>query len=224
MSNKKRKTARPGARKTQETDAAKQGQKEESGTVTSLEETAAAIADGAMPMTGGQAPPNSKANAQINSPTGTIFDVPPDGDLGAPAEAINAAVERVSLFGQVVWLMMQSQAHKSLFLSDMEWLVLPAIQSNQFRIWQQHGMPICYASWAWLDKDAEERMKQNIKKLSPSDWLKTSSEESLWLIDMIAPFGGMDEALKTIKDDVFEGRSIKMLQKAPSGGMAVVEW
>ncbi len=141
--------------------------------------------------------------------------------------AVNEAVERVGMFGQVVWLLMQSPAHKHLFLNDMEWLVLPAIQANQFRVWQQNGMPIVYASWAWLDQDAEARMKANIKKLAPMDWPKATagdSDESLWLIDLIAPFGGMEEAIKDLKENVFQGQSVKMLQPGPGGGMATVEW
>ena len=136
--------------------------------------------------------------------------------------AINAAAEKVGLFGNIVWLMMQSAAHKHLFLTDMEWLVMPALQLNQFRIWQQNGMPIVYASWAYLDEAAEGRMKENIKRLAPVDW---KSGDTLWLVDMIAPFGGLDEAIKELKGTVFEGRTVKHLQPSPSGeGIAVVEW
>ena len=141
--------------------------------------------------------------------------------------AVNEAVERVGMFGQVVWLMMQSPAHKHLFLNDMEWLVLPPIQANQFRLWQQNGMPIVYASWAWLDADAEARMKANIKKLAPMDWPRATAgdtDESLWLIDLIAPFGGMEEAINDLKENVFQGQTVKMLQPGPGGGMATVEW
>jgi cytolysin-activating lysine-acyltransferase len=54
------------------------------------------------------------------------------------------------------------------------------------------------------------------------DW---KSGDNLWLMDMIAPFGGQDEAMKELREKVFAGRKIKTLQPAPSGeGMAVVEW
>lgn len=71
---------------------------------------------------------------------------------------------------------------------------------------------------------AEKRMKQNIKKLAPAEWPKTSDEESLWLIDMIAPHGGLEEAVKNLKDDVLDLQTVKTLQPGPAGGMAVVEW
>lgn len=136
--------------------------------------------------------------------------------------AIDAAAQKVGLFGNVVWLMMQSAAHKHLFLTDMEWLVMPALQLNQFRLWQQNGMPVAYASWAFLDEGAEGRMKESIKRLAPVDW---KSGDALWLVDMIAPFGGQEEAIAELRATVFEGRTMKSLQPSPSGeGIAVVEW
>ncbi len=48
---------------------------------------------------------------------------------------------------------------------------------------------------------------------------------AVWLMDMIAPFGGADEAMKELREKIFPGQKIKTLQPAPSGdGMAVVEW
>ena len=74
-------------------------------------------------------------------------------------------------------------------------------------------------------------MKENIKKLAPMDWPKAqvgsgagNTGESLWLIDLIAPFGGMEEAITDLKENVFQGQTVKMLQPGPGGGMATVEW
>jgi cytolysin-activating lysine-acyltransferase len=142
----------------------------------------------------------------------------------AAIEAANPstiAQEKVGIFGQITWLLMSSPAHKHLFLTDLEWLVLPAIQLNQFRLWQNMGMPQAYASWAFLDSAGEGRIRQSIKKLGPADW---KSGDALWLIDMVAPFGGLDMALKDLRENVFPGKRMKMLQAAPGGGVAVVEW
>ena len=38
--------------------------------------------------------------------------------------------------GQIVALMMQSPAHEHMFLSDMKWLVAPAVALRQFRIFR----------------------------------------------------------------------------------------
>ena len=136
-------------------------------------------------------------------------------------QAVTAAQEKVGLFGEVAWLMMMSTPHKHFFVSDLEWLVLPAIQTSQFRVWRNGGMPMAYASWAFLDERAEARLRDSIKKLAPGDW---KSGDSLWLIDLLAPFGGNDDMVKELRRDLFPDRTMKSLQPAPGGGVAVVEW
>lgn len=146
-------------------------------------------------------------------------------------------LDKVGILGHVAWLMTQSQLHRHLFVTDLEWLVMPALALNQFRIWhgpaQQTGgvpasqvqgnkMPIGFASWGYLDEEAEARIKQGIKQLRVTDW---NGGEALWLIDMIMPFGGAEKAVQELKSTMFKDRTIKSLQPSPSGeGIAVVEW
>lgn len=124
--------------------------------------------------------------------------------------------------GQVVWLMRQSELHRHLFLADLDWLVLPAIQLKQFRLIRKDNVPIAYASWAYLNEDAAARLTSGEKRLRPSDW---KGGEELWLIDLITPFGGQEQIVRELKDKVFKGEKVKALQVAPDGqSMAVVEW
>ncbi len=165
------------------------------------------------------------ANRPPPSSNGLSGSAPTGPGMG-PAGAI-PALDKVGILGHVVWLMSQSGLHKHLFLSDLEWLVMPALSLGQFRIWHQtnpqgHNVPVAFASWAYLDEGAEARIKEGIKKLAPTDW---KSGEALWLIDLIAPFGGADNVIKELREKVFEGRTVKSLQPAPDGkGLAVVEW
>lgn len=55
-------------------------------------------------------------------------------------------------------------------------------------------------------------------------WSDPSFLFVLWLMDIIAPFGGMEPAIKELRESVFKGRSVKSLQPAPGGGMGVVTW
>jgi cytolysin-activating lysine-acyltransferase len=133
-------------------------------------------------------------------------------DQPSPAEAL----------GQIVWLMRQSVSHKHLFMVDLDWLVMPAIQRQQFRLIRKDGNPIGYASWAYLSEEVEERMVSGEKRLGPGDWM---SGEKLWLIDLVAPFGGQDIIIRELKEKVFGGAKMKTLQLAPGAiKTAVVEW
>ena len=130
----------------------------------------------------------------------------------------------MGLMGHVVWLMNQSPLHKHLFISDLEWLVMPALMLGQFRIWhetdkQGNRVPVAFASWAYLDAEAEARLKEGVKRLRPTDW---KSGDALWLIDVIAPFGAAEKAIAQLREQVFKGRPVKSLQPAPDGRGTVV--
>jgi cytolysin-activating lysine-acyltransferase len=136
-----------------------------------------------------------------------------------------AQPDNIAVLGHVLWLMSQSAVHKHVFVADFEWLVMPAVLHGQYRIWrdkneQGHLVPIAYVSWAFLDDDAETRLKSGIKRLRPTDW---KSGPNAWLIDIIAPFGGTEKALQELKQSVHKDHPLKSLQPSPTGGMAVVE-
>ena len=63
-------------------------------------------------------------------------------------------------------------------------------------------------------------MKAGALRLKPEDW-----NSDLWLIDVCAPFGGVAEIIRQLRESVFKSKKIKSLQPAPDGvGAAVVEW
>jgi cytolysin-activating lysine-acyltransferase len=64
------------------------------------------------------------------------------------------------------------------------------------------------ALWAFVDASVEVRLSLGDARLSPSDW---KSGENLWLVDLIAPFGGQDSMFGEIKANVFPDRPLKVL-------------
>ena len=58
-------------------------------------------------------------------------------------------------------------------------------------------------------------------RIGPGAW---TSGDRLWLMDLIAPFGGKEEALKELKTVVFPGRTIKSLQPDKDGAIRTIEW
>lgn len=122
----------------------------------------------------------------------------------------------------VLSLMAHSPAHKHLFVADLEWLLFPALALGQCRLIRREGRPFAFVSWAFLGEEAEERMRQGQVKLRPADW---RGGEAAWIIDVLAPFGGAEVALKEVRERVFAGRRVKALQPSPDGNViAAVEW
>ena len=144
-------------------------------------------------------------------------------ELGGTSPSGRAApgLDKLGVIGHAVWLMTQVPTHRHLFITDMEWALIPPVSLGQFRIWRKNGVPVAFATWAFLEADAEKRLIAGVHKLKPIDW---KSGENLWLMDVLAPFGGQEQVVKEVREQVFPGRSMKTLQPAPGGGMAVVEW
>ena len=59
-------------------------------------------------------------------------------------------------------------------------------------------------------------------KLFPAEW---KSGDIIWLMDVLAPFGGAEQMLQELRMQNFKDKKIKTLQKATDGNeMAVVKW
>jgi len=139
-----------------------------------------------------------------------------------PAAARPTALDPAIALGQATFVMMASPVHKHLFLTDLEWLLLPPIAANQYRIFRANNRPVGLATWALLTEESEDRLKAGQRRLRPSDW---TDGDRFWLIDLVAPLGGVDRMAAELRNGPFKDRKVKTLQPAPDGkGVAVVEW
>ena len=104
-----------------------------------------------------------------------------------PQPAAPAGKPTVShMFGEVTWLLTQSAQHKHFALSDLEWMVMPAILLEQFRVFRDpQGTPAGVAFWAYLTEDAEKRLEAQPGRLRPDEW---KGGDRLWLINLVSPF------------------------------------
>ena len=118
------------------------------------------------------------------------------------------------LLGAAVWLMLSSSAHKHLFVTDFEWLVVPPILAKQFRLFRRNNVPVGFISWALLDDEVEARIINGSVKLAPNEWTRG---KKFWIIDVIAPFGGGDDMLKDLKENVFKDQVVKYIQADDDG-------
>lgn len=147
-------------------------------------------------------------------------------DMQAKGEALldevgKAADKHLHYLGEVAWLMTRLETHKHLFMTDLEWLIIPPLSLGQARIWREKGLPVAYASWAYVDDRVAERMGKIGARISPTEW---KSGKQLWLMDVITPFGGADKVVEELRKEVFKGESFKTLVPMPDGsGMKVVE-
>ncbi len=142
-----------------------------------------------------------------------------DSDNEALKEHIHTqslkVLKRLPAMGPVIMLYMQSSHRRYQFISDLEWLLLPPLVAGQCKLYMKKEYPISFISWAFLDESTEKKMFQNGGKLRPEDW---KSGDRLWIIDIVAPFGGVENMLKDIQKKEFPGQVVRLIAPDPKTG------
>jgi len=100
------------------------------------------------------------------------------------ADASGATPTVSHMLGEMVWLLTQSPTHRHFALADLEWMIMPPLMLEQYRIFRGDTTPVGLALWAWLSEDAEKRLEAGLGRLRPDDW---KSGDRLWLVDLVAP-------------------------------------
>ena len=130
-----------------------------------------------------------------------------------PSPAADVQRTVASSLGEIVWLMSQSPAHKTFFISDLEWMIMVPVMLQQFRIFYDQQKPIGVALWGFVNDEVEARLSTGNARLQPQDW---KSGEKLWVIEIIAPFGGHEAMLQDLKSQVFPQRELTFVRQ-PQG-------
>jgi cytolysin-activating lysine-acyltransferase len=140
---------------------------------------------------------------------------------GADATAAKAALEarvrqvgqRVAIaYGEIVAILARSPKYRHLTLADLEWLVLPPLLTNQFRIatTKMKGppdlpAPVGVALWAYVSPEVAAKLELQQKdgamfRLAPQEW---KSGDIPWLLDIVAPAEMAKVMYEQLKETVF---------------------
>ena len=129
--------------------------------------------------------------------------------------------QKLPMLGPVTWLMMQQPHTRHTLLSELEWRVLPAMVQDQARLYMRGDAPLAFVSWARLSKEVAQRYRMSPHQLSFNDW---NSGHELWLIDLVAPFGGTAKVMETLRKEVLGGQAIHQLAPTPADPARVITW
>jgi cytolysin-activating lysine-acyltransferase len=145
-----------------------------------------------------------------------------------------------SMIGDIVWLMSQSQGHKYLTLADLEWMLMPPLVLEQYKIYRDDKQrPAGVALWAYLNEEAETKLQYS-GKIAPTDWgngAELSAEKglekreggNLWLIELIAPFSNeankqKEKMLGDLMNTRLKDTPFKMMRANPETGKREAGW
>lgn len=136
------------------------------------------------------------------------------------AKTVDEKLKISTVLGEATWLMTQSIVHRfNFFVADMEWLILAPIIHGQFKLYRSEGKPAALAVWALTSDEVSKRLEIGLGKMPLKDW---TSGDQIWLIDVIAPFGKIDEIVADLKQTSFKGKSFKYHRTHPDGNREVV--
>ncbi len=139
-----------------------------------------------------------------------------------------------TIMGEIVWLLTQSPSHKHLALSDLEWMIMPPVLLNQFKIYHNKEQPVGVALWGYLSPEAEQRLSA-VSRIAPEDWgngatldqeagLVAKEGGTLWLIEVISPFNDeknnhQQQILADLMQTTLKGQKFKIMRINPGSGV-----
>ena len=154
------------------------------------------------------------------------FDTP-DSKEPPAIDDVQVRLNKTTLaFGEIVALLSRSPVYRHMSLTDLEWLVIPALLNNQFstvhgKLKEQQGLsiPLGLALWAQVsetvDKKLEAQKKEKIPfRLAPHDW---KSGHIPWLLALAAPKEVAQVLVKKLKETVFRGQTLKYFDREIPG-------
>jgi hemolysin-activating ACP:hemolysin acyltransferase len=110
----------------------------------------------------------------------------------------------------------QSRSHVQL-ITGLE----PALRLGQYRIFRSDGYPRAFVTWAGLTPGAERRLALDHRTLEAHQW---NSGSSKWIIDLVAPFGHLEQVLEVLAQKP-EVRRVRTLWHNRAGTRyRIIEW
>jgi cytolysin-activating lysine-acyltransferase len=121
-----------------------------------------------------------------------------------------------ALFGEVVTLLMRTPPYKELWLSDLEWLVVPALLSGQVSVAtatsRVNGATLTVGAilWARVSAEVDERLAcqpGEIVRLASNEW---TSGDTVWVVASAGDRRVLREMLEHLSTNEWVGKEVRI--------------
>jgi cytolysin-activating lysine-acyltransferase len=104
--------------------------------------------------------------------------------------------------GYACMVMAAAPVHAERQMHCVRSVIEPAVAHKTIRFYfNEGGRPVGYVAWALLGAEAERRVLKTARTdLHMSEW---TEGDSLWIIDMLAPFGHLKHIMRDLRDVLF---------------------
>lgn len=123
--------------------------------------------------------------------------------------------------GAMFFLISLSKYHKKRPLAQIYANLDPPLRLSQYKIFLSNGHPRAFVTWAGLDQACEMRFAIDQIPLRKEQW---NSGTSLWVVDLAAPFGHLDEVIKMMAANRQTNRLRTLWHNKEGTRARVIEW
>jgi len=132
------------------------------------------------------------------------------------------SLAKLPILGPAMWLCARDPQRKFMFINDIEWLMMPPLVLDQCHLFTKQDIPFGFITWAFVDDTVDARLRSGHPKIAPHEW---NQGNNVWLIDVITPFGHMEELVQELLKVKFGDKKVSTLIPDPNGGAPrIKEW
>ena len=147
--------------------------------------------------------------------------LPAATDTPFPDDWFDLPQDTLADLGAMMYLAALSRFNRTRTLPQALAQFEPPLRLGQYKTFRGGGHPRAFVTWAGLSPEAEYRLAVDHQPLLPQDWNGGSSK---WLIDLVAPFGHVEEVLTRLAANPNETRVRALWHNKAGTRYRVVEW
>lgn len=129
-------------------------------------------------------------------------------------EDAKASLAKLPILGPAMWLYARDERRRWTFIAEQDWLLMPPIVLDQCHLYTKNEIPWAFFTWAMVSEEVHQRLNSGVAKIGPHEW---RSGDHCWLIDAVAPFGGLDEVMTELRVKALAGKTVFRLVPQPDG-------
>lgn len=128
-------------------------------------------------------------------------------------EEARSSLAKLPLLGPVLWLYARDEHRKWTFVADHEWLLMPPLVLDQCKLYSKQELPWAFFTWAFVSDAVDARLRNGDYRIGPHEW---KQGPHCWLIDALAPFGGLEELLTDLRNAELKGKTVNRFNANPA--------
>lgn len=128
-----------------------------------------------------------------------------------------------SSFGDIVSMLMRSETERKRTLADLEWMVIPAMQTGQFAVAEAQSKetgvvtPMAVVLWAMVSEEIDKRLTAGLNqplKLDPPEW---RSGDIPWIVAAFGDNAVVGQLFEQLAKNVFTKMPAKLRARDKDG-------